>query len=221
VKRKAVLMIACFVAGLTAIVAQQPAADAGKPPAAATQATAPAAASQAGQNGPADQVLDDGTPVKLTLLNQLSSADARQGQNIQFSVENDLVLNGVTILHRGAPVTGVVVEAEKRRRLGRAGTLNFTINSIKLANGQDVPLRAFNNSSGDSHTTGVTALALNMPVVAAPFFLLMHGDNSTFPKGTELTVFISGDTHLDLTKFTPSGQDGNQAPAAASIVPPK
>src|SRR5580658_5481995 len=212
------LTIAFFLATSMAIVAQQQAADASKAPAAGAPIAAPSASSQAGHNGLADHVLDDGTPVKLALINQLSSADAKQGQSIQFSVENDLVLDGVTILHRGASVTGVVVEAEKKRRLGRAGTLNFTISSIKLANGQDVPLRAFNSTSGDSHTTGVTALAFNMPVVAAPFFLLMHGDNSTFPKGTELTVFINGDIHLDFTKIPQPGQAAQQAPAAAATV---
>ena len=207
---------ALLLASSMAIVAQQQPADAGKVPAAGAPIAAPSASSQNGRNMLADHVLDDGTPVKLILINQLSSADAKQGQSIQFSVENDLVLDGVTILHRGASVTGVVVEAEKKRRLGRAGTLNFTISSIKLANGQDVPLRAFNNSSGDSHTTGVTALALNMPVVAAPFFLLMHGENSTFSKGTELTVFVSGDIHLDFTKIPQPDQAAQQAPAVAA-----
>jgi hypothetical protein len=206
VKKTTPLIIAFFLAMSIAIAAQQPTADASKVP----------AASQAGQSGPADQVLDDGTPVKLTLVNQLSSADARQGQNIQFSVENDLVLDGVIILHRGASVSGVVVEAEKKRRLGRAGTLNFTINSLKLANGQDVPLRAFDNTSGDSHTTGVAALALNMPMVAAPFFLLMYGENTSFPKGTEITAFVNGDIKLDLAKF--GGAPLIPAPPAAMLT---
>ena len=152
---------------------------------------------------PVEHVLQDGTAVKLSLINELSSGNAELGQEIRFEVVNDLALDGVTVLHRGAAVTGAVVEAVAKKKMGRAGKLNFTIQSLKLADGESVPLRAFNNTNGESHSAGVAVLALHMPVVAAPFFLLMHGENSTIPKGTELTVFISGDNRLDLSKFGP------------------
>lgn len=160
-----------------------------------------AAASTSEQSPGVDHILQDGTPVQLALLEQISSSNAEVGQLIQFAIVNDLAVDGVTVLHRGALVTGVVSEAQKKKRMGRAGVLNFTISQVKLADGVNVPVRAFNNTNGDSHTVGVTALALNMPLVAAPFFLLMHGENSTIPKGTEITVFISGDIRLRLSDF--------------------
>jgi hypothetical protein len=160
-----------------------------------------------GQASTADHVLEDGTPVKLRLTTQLSSGNAKPGQTIDFEVVDDLALDGITILHRKTQVMGVVVESEKKKRLGRPGILNFTIASLKLADGENIPLRSFNNTTGDSHVTGVTALALNTPLAAAPFFLLMHGENSTFPKGTEITVFTSGNTHLDLDRFRPRTPD--------------
>jgi hypothetical protein len=163
-----------------------------------------------GQPSSADHVLEGGTPVKLRLINQLSSANAKAGQLIEFEVADDLALDGVTILHRNTQVNGVVVEAEKKRRLGRPGVLNFTITSLKLADGENIPLRSLNNTSGDSHVVGVTALGLNTPLAAAPFFLLMHGENSIFPKGTEITVFTRGDSHLDINKF------GTTIPEAAA-----
>ena len=38
----------------------------------------------------------------------------------------------------------------------------------------------------------------------APVFLLMHGEDVTFHKGTEVMAYISGDVKLDLAKFQPS-----------------
>ena len=35
----------------------------------------------------------------------------------------------------------------------------------------------------------------------APFFLLIHGKDSTIPKGTEATAYISGDIPLDPARF--------------------
>src|SRR5208337_5403874 len=45
---------------------------------------------------------------------------------------------------------------------------------------------------------------LNAPIVAAPFFLLIHGTNTTFPRGTEINAFVNGDLSLDLASSSPA-----------------
>jgi hypothetical protein len=197
------ILLPALLTLFSAALAASQTVPAAAPSALPTQVSAPAQTiTPAGQQpAPAEHILQDGTPVKLSLLKELSSSNAETGQSIQFEVLNDLAVDGVTVLRRGTVVTGVVAEAQKRRRMGRAGVLNFTISQVTLADGTNVPVRAFNNTNGDSHAVGVTALALNMPVVAAPFFLLMHGENSTVPKGTETTIFTSGDTRLNLNAF--------------------
>jgi hypothetical protein len=148
-----------------------------------------------------DHILQDGTPVKLQLSRTLSSADAKAGQEISFEVADDIDVNGVTVLHRGASAVGVVVEAQAKKRMGRAGKLNFTITSVRLADNEKVALRSVNDASGESRSAGVTQMVLNMPMVAAPFFLLIKGGDSSIPKGTEITAFVDGDVHLDMAKF--------------------
>lgn len=189
-----------------------------------TVTSAQTEASTAQQPPRAEHILQDGTPVKLALLKEISSSNAELGQMIQFEVLNDLGVEGFTVLRRGTLVTGVVAEAQKKKRMGRAGVLNFTISQVRLADGTNVPVRGFNNTNGDSHAVGVTALALNMPLVAAPFFLLMHGENSTIPKGTEITVFISGDIRLSLSDFNlppPSANGKSEAQGPSPSVVPK
>jgi hypothetical protein len=184
-------------------------------PSAPSQPTAP----RVEQAQAPEHILQDGTPVKLSSLKKLSSANAVSGQEIEFEVLNDLSIDGVTVLRRGTIAKGVVTESQKKRRVGKEGVLNFTIPTVKLADGRDVPVRAFTNTSGDSHNVGVTALAFNMPIVAAPFFLLMHGENSTIPKGTEITVFIRGDIQLDLNRFGASQAPLAEKPSATEMVP--
>jgi hypothetical protein len=114
------------------------------------------------------------------------------------------VVGGVTVLRRGSPATGVVTQATSSKTMGRAGKLSFTINDIHLRNGGKVPVRAFNRTKGENRAGEVVTLMLEMPVVSAPFFLLIHGTNTTFPRGTEITAFVNGDLRLDLTSFGPS-----------------
>jgi hypothetical protein len=105
------------------------------------------------------------------------------------------------VLRRGAPATGVVTQAASSKTMGRAGRLSFTINDIKLRNEDTVPVRAFNRTNGENRTGEMIGLMLEMPIVSAPFFLLIHGTNTTFPRGTEITAFVNGDHRLNLASF--------------------
>ncbi len=184
-----------------AVVAQQaPESSTPTSPAPASQdsaAVTPAAPAQQ----PSATILADGTPVKLRLLNKLDSHIAKNGDEIQFDVVNDVVVGGVTVLRRFSPATGVVTDAQGARRLGREGKLFFTVNDITLRNGAKVPVRAFNRTSGENRTGEMIATMAQMPLAAAPFFLLMHGTNATFYRGTEVTAFIDGDIQLDINSF--------------------
>jgi hypothetical protein len=93
--------------------------------------------------------------------------------------------------------------------MGRAGRLSFTINAIQLVDGSKVPVRAFNRTSGENRTGEMVGMMLEMPIVSAPFFLLMHGTNTSFPRGTEITAFVNGDARLNTRSVggTPSDSD--------------
>jgi len=186
------------------------------------QGSTPAAPDQAAQDStaltpaapvppPPATVLADGTPVKLRLLNKLDSHVAKDGDEIQFDVVNDVVVGGVTVLRRFSPATGVVTDAQGARRMGREGKLFFTINDVTLRDGTRVPVRAFNRTKGENRTGEMIATMAQMPLAAAPFFLLMHGTNATFYRGTEVTAFIDGDIQLDMSSFV-------GAPASAALA---
>lgn len=171
-----------------------------QPPAAAS--TAPALSTPA-------SILQDGTPIKLQLVNKLDSHVAKTGDEIQFDIVNDVVVGGVIVLRRGSIATGLVTQAAASKTMGRAGRLNFTINDIKLVNGAKVPVRAFNRTSGENRTGEMVGMMLEMPIVSAPFFLLMHGTNTSFPRGTEITAFVNGDVRLNLGSVDePSSSSG-------------
>jgi hypothetical protein len=152
-------------------------------------------------------VLEDGTAVTLRLGRSLSSADARAGDRVDFEVAEEVSINRIVVIPKDSPASGTVLAAHKKRRMGRAGKLDVTIESVQLADGEKATLRAVKESQGGSHT-GIMAggmVATSLIVwPAAPVFLLMHGKDVTIPKGTEVTAYVSGDVKLDLAKFQPA-----------------
>jgi len=177
---------------------QQPAAQAQAPPA-SPQAQAPAAS-------PGKPVLEDGTPVKLRLTRNLSSADARVGDTVDFEVLEEVRVGELLVVPKGGIAWASVTEAQAKRRMARGGKLDVNIDSVRLIDGEKVALRAVKEAKGGGHTGAMTAAMVGTAIVffpAAPLFLFMHGKDITIPKGTEITAYISGNVPLDLAKFAP------------------
>ena len=152
-------------------------------------------------------VLEDGTTVTLRLGRALSSADAHAGDRVDFEVAQEVSVNRIVVIPKDSPASGTVITAQKKRRMGRAGKLDVSIESVQLADGEKATLRAVKESQGGSHA-GIMAggmVATSLIVwPAAPVFLLMHGKDVTIPRGTEVTAYINGDVKLDFAKFQPA-----------------
>jgi len=164
-------------------------------------------------------VLQDGTAVTLRLDRSLSSADAHAGDRVDFEVAEEISVDRIVVIPKDSPASGTVIEAHKKRRLGRAGKLDVTIASVQLVDGEKATLRAVKESQGGSHTGivagGIVATSLIVWPVA-PVFLLLHGKDVTIPKGTEVTAYISGDVKLDPAKFQPAPLVPAATPASAT-----
>ncbi len=149
-------------------------------------------------------ILEEGTPVKLRLTRNLSSADARVGDNIDFEVLEEVDVTGVTAIAKGSSAIGSVTAAQHKRRMARGGKLDLTIDYVRLADSEKAALRAVKETSGGGHAgvmaAGIVATSL-VVWPAAPFFLFMHGKDTTIPKGTEITAYVNGDMKLDRARF--------------------
>jgi antitoxin (DNA-binding transcriptional repressor) of toxin-antitoxin stability system len=152
-------------------------------------------------------VLHDATPVRLKLTRNLSSADAKTGETVDFEVLDDVKMGDTLIIARGGTAIATVTRAEKKKRMARGGHLDVNIDYVRLVNGDKVSLRAVKETSGGGHTGAMTGGIVATSLVffpAAPFFLFMHGKDTTIPKGTEITAYTDGDIKLDPTKFSPA-----------------
>ncbi len=150
--------------------------------------------------------LQDGTPVKLRLNRNMSSADAKTGETVDFEVLEDVKIGEIVIIPRGGVALATVTLAKPKGRLGKGGKLDINIDSVRLVSGEKIALRAVKENKGGSHTGAMTGAIVATSILffpAAPFFLFMKGKDITLPKGTEITAYVSGDTSLDAKKFSP------------------
>lgn len=170
-------------------------------------------------------VLEDGTPIKLVLSENLSSASAHTGDLVAFETVEDVKVQGVVVIPRGSNAWATITDAQHKRRLGRAGHLDLNIDKVRLADGEKVLLRAIAGGSGGGHQGAMIGAMVATSIVSfggSALFLLMHGKDMKIPEGTQITAFIQGDVTLDPAKFAPDALTPKSvapAPAAAAPVP--
>src|SRR5258708_38018003 len=165
--------------------------------------------------------LEDGTPIKLRLTRNLSSASEKKGDTVDFELLEDVSVNGVTVAPRGGMAWATITEAQPKRRMARGGKLDVNIDNLRLIDGEKAPLRAVRENKGGGHVGAMTGAMVATSIVffpAAPLFLFMHGKDITIPKGTEITAYINGDTRLDQAKFQGVKTDSAVPPVATAAA---
>jgi hypothetical protein len=188
------------------------------PPPAQTQQQ-PAAPTQ---TPPPPNTLLDGTPVKMRLAENLSSETNKTGDSVPFEVTEEVDVDGVAVIPKGAQALATITDAEPKRRMARGGKLDVNVDSVRLADGEKAQLRAEKDTKGGGHVGAMTGAMVGTAIVffpAAPLFLFMHGKSVEIPKGTEVTAFVQGDMHLVMANFMPKPAPGDVAsPAAATAA---
>ncbi len=158
---------------------------------------APAAgAAGAAQPAGVEMKIPDGTPLELELLSNVSSKEAQEGDIINFLVVNAIVVNGVTIIEKGAPAKARVAVAKKSGHWGKSGKLGWAMQDVLAADGTRLPLRMEKKMAGDSKggtvTTGVIVTSLVF-WPAAPLWGFKKGKDVSMPAGKRFEAFVHGD----------------------------
>jgi hypothetical protein len=161
-----------------------------------------------GENQPGQEIaLRDASPVRLRLRRYLLSKNAHIGDRIAFEVSEDVVVDGRVVIKKGAIGWGKVTKAQQTKGFGRNAQLDFTIDSAKAVNGQNVSLRSNRDALGG---TNVAKTALGVGVLTAvrgPLGLaeaaFAKGKQVGVRAGTEFVTFVDGDQTLKLSAGAP------------------
>jgi hypothetical protein len=163
----------------------------------------------------AQMEIPEGTKIRVRLEQQLSSATADENQPVTLAVADDVLVNDVVVIPHDAVVNRTVVDSVKKRRMGRTGKLDFSIDAVVLSDGNKVPLRyRLEKKEGGSHAVRTGIITAGVAVVfwpAAPFILLAHGKDTVIQKGTTYEVFTD-------SRYTPKAKIEAGPPPAAAVT---
>jgi hypothetical protein len=169
--------------------------------------------------GPGSMVrLDEGTPLIVAPLEDVTSGDNEVGETISFSVVNACRVNGVLLIAQGAPVQGRVEKSKHSKMLGRAGTLAISFHTAQAVDGSILSLRATLSNHGNRNEDDIVHAVKYLPI---PFHgtMLFNGQDAILKAGGALTVFINRDADFLITAG-PRGARPVRVPTIPTYHPP-
>ena len=143
------------------------------------------------QDPVAEIVLTEGTPINVVTAQEITSKAAKPNDPVNFTVNEDLVLNGQVVVRKGTAAIGSVINAEKGGYLGKSGKLGIQVESTQTVDGQPLKLRAAKGKEGNDKTNSTFALSM-----IAPFFLFKKGGDATIAAGSAVTVYTAEEKHF-------------------------
>ena len=101
---------------------------------------APSAPAAASAPFAAELTIPEGTPIAIRMQQTVSSASARPGEQFDAILDDPILMDERTVVPRGVPVVGRVVEARHSGHLNHSGYLRITLASITI-DGKPVPVQ--------------------------------------------------------------------------------
>ena len=147
------------------------------------------------------------TPVRVKLVKTITSATAHVGDVVEFEVLEDVLVQGVPVLTKGSKASGVIAEAESKKRFGRAGILAFSITSVRLADGELAHVRCYQEVAGSSNTSSTAVIPL------------ASGKDVAILQDAEFTALVDGDIPLKREAFAASKDALPTTPAPPAQTP--
>jgi len=141
--------------------------------------------------------ISDGLEFEVELARTVSGQDMKLGDIVDFIVTQPVVVNGVTIIEKGAPARAHITTAKKAGRWGKAGKLEWAMKDVLTVDGTRVPVRFTKRTVGDSKGGTVAVAAVATTVLLGPLGLLWglkKGKPAVIAAGNRYPTFIHGDT---------------------------
>ena len=145
------------------------------------------------------------TPVRVKLEKGLSSATAHVGDVVELEVLENVLVDGVVVIARGAKAAGKVAEAEPKKHFGHDGKIAISITSVLLSDNESAPVRGYYEAFGSSNSSSPMQIG--------------SGRDATIAEGTDFKALVDGDVHLKREDFS-SKKDAQATPSAEATPGP-
>lgn len=133
------------------------------------------------------------TVFKISLNEDVSSKTNAVGDEVHFTVQEDVLEGDVLILPRGAQGSGVVTKVSRPQFFGRSGSLEISFNQVFSIDAEEIPTvlgpeaqEKLKMEAAAVGASAVGALALGPVGLVGGFFI--KGKDVEMPAGTELYI---------------------------------
>lgn len=139
-----------------------------------------------------------GTPVKVpegTLVTihpkvEISTADVKTGDTVEFVTSQPLVVDGKTVVAEGAVVKGTVLLARESGKANKGGELVLGLDRVATVDGKSMDLRLSSAEKGSSNRAISFGVSRVVPLVG----LAVSGRQAVVPVDQEFLVGVSRDS---------------------------
>jgi len=137
-------------------------------------------------------LLAEGTPIRVVTAQDITSKEAKPNDAVNFTVDEDVSVNGQVIVRNGTAAVGSVINVEKGGYLGKSGKLAIQVESTQTVDGGRLKLRAAKGNEGKDKSTSTAALSM----IISPLFLFKKGGEAKITAGTPVTVYVAEEKHF-------------------------
>lgn len=138
--------------------------------------------------------LENGTVVKLQLLEKVTSKKNNAGDIVHLEVMDNIIKDGKVLIPAGSQAFGEVTESKKNGMLAKGGKLGLQLKYVIAADESIVPLRGIKTKKGDNYQAEMIALS----VIFDPTWLLMKGGQAKLNQGTKIEAFVDKDCFIQV-----------------------
>jgi hypothetical protein len=132
--------------------------------------------------------LREGTEVRLKFTDSISSKTAALDDPVALTVDEDVRVGDVTVIHSGAHALAFVSKVQHSGMLGKPGELSIRLDPVKDS-GVKIHLRGSKSREGDAKVGSAVVLT----VLFGPIGLIKHGKNIDIAAGSPLTAYVADD----------------------------
>ena len=166
----------------------------------------------------ADLQLEAGTPVLLALKSDLAPASVKVGKKIEFTVVDDVKLQDVVVIRKGATAWGIVKDPKQLKKQSAEGRIGVSLENVEMANGAKAPIRedpsdVEQQGAGSKIVGGVGSTSKTIGKISTGGLLFKGKKAVTIPADARMRAVIKGVVLIDPADFP-------RAPSSPGAAPP-
>jgi hypothetical protein len=142
-----------------------------------------------------------GTPLKVSLIEPISSNSAHAGDKIHFKAIDDVTVDSWVVIARDAVGEGTVISAEGAGGNGHPGKIALQFDWIYGADGLKIKLSdVASNANGDAAKGAASTAAIASYLVLGPLGLFahnwVHGKDVTVKTDQKIAIYVAQTVHV-------------------------